>query len=92
MRCNDFSHTPCGAAFSRVFEQSGYLNSQTTGYELGENIAWGTASLGSARSIMAEWLHSPGHRANILTPTFRQMGLAYVESPGSWTPRAPGSG
>jgi uncharacterized protein YkwD len=41
----------------------------------GENIAWGTGSRGSARSIVAGWLASPGHRENLLRPSFRLIGV-----------------
>ena len=40
----------------------------------GENIAWGTGALGSVRSIFNAWLHSPGHRANILG-SYAQIGI-----------------
>ena len=32
----------------------------------GENLAWGTGSQGTARAIVAAWLASPEHRANLL--------------------------
>ena len=43
----------------------------------GENVAGG---YGSAESVMATWMASPGHRANILNGTFTQVGigLAYA--------------
>lgn len=42
---------------------------------LGENIAWGSGSYASARSIVKAWLASPGHRANLLHPRFRRIGI-----------------
>jgi uncharacterized protein YkwD len=41
----------------------------------GENIAWGTGPQGTARAIVAAWLASPGHRANLLRPSFRRVGV-----------------
>lgn len=41
----------------------------------GENLAWGTGRLASPRSIVAAWLASPEHRANLLRPSFRRIGL-----------------
>lgn len=41
----------------------------------GENLAFGTGSLGSARAVVDAWLASPGHRANLLRPGFRRIGL-----------------
>jgi len=46
----------------------------------GENIAEG---YGSSVSVFNAWMNSPGHRANILRPTFTQMGLGHV-SAGAW--------
>ena len=45
------------------------------GPRFGENIAWGTGSRASARSIVRAWLASPGHRANLLRPGFRRIGI-----------------
>jgi len=45
---------------------------------IGENIA---AGQGSAQQVVAGWLASPGHCANILSPDFREMGAAYAVNP-----------
>jgi len=42
---------------------------------VGENLAWGQGSLGVARSIVAMWLASPEHRANLLHPGYRIVGV-----------------
>lgn len=42
---------------------------------VGENLAWGTGAYGSPRGIVTAWLHSPEHRANLLRPGFRRIGL-----------------
>jgi uncharacterized protein YkwD len=39
----------------------------------GENIAWNQRSVSA---VMASWLNSPGHRANILSPAFTEAGFA----------------
>lgn len=39
---------------------------------VGENIAYGYAN---AKAVMKAWMHSPGHRHNILRPQFRRIGL-----------------
>ncbi len=41
----------------------------------GENIAWGSGSYGSPDYIMNKWMHSDGHRANILNKGFREIGI-----------------
>lgn len=43
-----------------------------------ENIAWGTGSFGSAASLVQSWMASPGHRANILNPRARRIGVGVV--------------
>jgi uncharacterized protein YkwD len=53
--------------------RTGYARNQ--GWSLGENIAWGTGDLGTAGSIQRAWMESPGHRANILRPQFREIGI-----------------
>ena len=45
------------------------------GYTLGENIAWGSWDLATPASIVDGWMHSPGHRANILNGRFHEIGL-----------------
>jgi hypothetical protein len=73
--CRAFTHDPCGRPFDSVF--AAYVRGATS-YRLGENIAWGTGSLGTPRQIMSSWLHSPGHRVNILTPGFTELGIGYL--------------
>jgi uncharacterized protein YkwD len=70
LRCDEFSHEACGREFTYWIERSGYR-----GCALGENIAWGTGLLGSVRSIFRSWMHSPGHRENILGP-YEEIGIA----------------
>ena len=41
----------------------------------GENVAWGSGSLGSAGSIFKGWMNSSGHRSNILDGRFREVGI-----------------
>lgn len=40
----------------------------------GENVATGQLS---PAQVVAEWMASPGHRRNILDPSFRLMGVSY---------------
>jgi uncharacterized protein YkwD len=51
---------------------------------LGEDLAWGSGTLGTPREIVASWMASPGHRANILDRKFREggMGVAFGD-PGA---------
>jgi uncharacterized protein YkwD len=45
------------------------------GYAIGENIAWGSWDMANPASIVDGWMHSPGHRANILNGGFHEIGL-----------------
>jgi uncharacterized protein YkwD len=76
-RCDQFSHRPCGQAFIGVFVRSGYLGS---GY-VGENLAWGSAPLGTARDTVTGWLGSAEHRGNILYSGWRDVGVAELKAP-----------
>jgi uncharacterized protein YkwD len=45
------------------------------GPRAGENLAWGNGAYAQPASIIAEWLASPEHRANLLRPGFRRVGV-----------------
>src|SRR4051794_20849000 len=44
-------------------------------WTVGENIAWGSFDYATPRSIVRGWMHSPPHRANILSGRFREIGI-----------------
>lgn len=46
----------------------------------GETIAYGCGSAGTPRATVRMWMHSPPHRAIILSGTFRQGGIGVTES------------
>jgi len=76
LRCDEFSHEACGREFTYWMKQSGYLQGDCWG--AAENIAWGTGTIGTPRAIMRAWLHSPGHRENILGP-YTDIGIGLRE-------------
>jgi uncharacterized protein YkwD len=41
----------------------------------GENLAWGSGAYAAPSSIIAEWLASPEHRANLLRPGWSRIGI-----------------
>jgi uncharacterized protein YkwD len=46
------------------------------GFQLvGENVARSLRPLGAAHGVVDEWMASPGHRANILTPDFHRTAV-----------------
>jgi uncharacterized protein YkwD len=59
----------------------GYISSNRVGFEVGENIAWGTMYLASPRAIVAAWMASPAHRANILDRRYRETGIGVAPHP-----------
>lgn len=67
-----FEHfSPTGISPWQWFKKAGYV------YEYaGENLA---LDFSDTRVVFDAWMQSPTHRANILNPNFREMGLA-VES------------
>ena len=74
-RVHYFSHdSHSGASFLDRIRRAGYLR-RARSWSVGENIAWGTGGLSTPRSIVRAWMHSPGHRANILNRSFRQIGI-----------------
>jgi uncharacterized protein YkwD len=41
----------------------------------GENLAWGNGSESAPAEIVDTWMHSPGHRDNILRAEFVEIGI-----------------
>src|SRR5215210_6753152 len=73
-----FSHTGRdGSGVVERIERSGYLPHDAA-WVLGENLAWGTGGLATPGSIMQAWMNSPGHRDNILNPSYRELGVGVV--------------
>ena len=68
-----FSHTsPSGSTMVMRVQAVGYTYSA-----IGENIAAGGST---ASATMTQWMNSPGHKANILSPKFRELGVGYGPS------------
>jgi uncharacterized protein YkwD len=75
VRRHYFDHTSRSGSVpvSRI-RGKGYLSGARS-WMIGENLAWGSGSLSSPAKIVDAWMHSPGHRANILTSRFREIGI-----------------
>jgi len=53
-----------------------------TGFRMwvvGENLLWASPTVNARRAVRA-WLRSPGHRANLLAPRWREVGIAAVRA------------
>ena len=69
-----FAHdSPGGASVMDRVKRRGYRSD--SGLLVGENVAWGSGSYATPAEIMDGWMNSPGHRANILHPAFREIGV-----------------
>jgi uncharacterized protein YkwD len=78
-RRNYFSHDSLGgASFVDRIRRAGYLR-RARSWTVGENLAWGTGRRSSPRSILAGWMNSPGHRANILNGSFSELGIGLAK-------------
>jgi uncharacterized protein YkwD len=78
-------------AHSSEMIQGGYFSHGSFGRRLtsygvrgqfvGENLAWGAGVYARAGVIVGEWLRSPEHRANLLRPGFRRVGVGSLVGP-----------
>ncbi len=79
-----FEHNSAnGSAFWKRIEQF-YPPKSDGSWSVGENLIW-TAGTLDAKQALATWMASHGHRANILYPKWRQIGVA-----AAYTADAPG--
>ena len=81
-----FAHTsPRGETFVDRVLGAGYAK-RTDGWTLGENLAWGTGDQSTPAGVMNAWMSSAGHKANIVKPGYREIGvgirLGVPEDPG----------
>jgi uncharacterized protein YkwD len=85
-----FDHvSPAGSTLTKRIDATSYLKHGVRRWSLGENLAWGTGSLATPAKIVAAWMQSPGHRRNILDPSFREAGFGVATGvPGRGFSRA----
>lgn len=68
-----FAHTaPDGTDLVARVRPTGYLAGD---WVVGENLGWGSGDLSTPAAIMDAWMNSPEHRANVLAPDYREVGL-----------------
>ena len=68
---NYFSHTsPTYGSPFKMMESFGIRYSSA-----GENLAYGQKT---PQQVMTAWMNSPGHRSNIMSPSFSQIGVGYA--------------
>ena len=77
-----FAHqTAAGLSFARRIAYY-YPPPSSADYRAGENLFWTTANLGSG-VVVARWMQSAEHRANLLSPSWREIGVAVVTVPSA---------
>jgi uncharacterized protein YkwD len=78
-RLGFFSHNSAnGQSFSQRIAQA-YSSRGFRSWTVGENLVWGGPDIGAARAFRL-WVSSPMHRANMLNPRWREVGLGAVHS------------
>jgi uncharacterized protein YkwD len=70
-----FAHASAGGSpfWQRV--QQFYSSAGESTWSVGENFLWSPGTLSPAR-VVGLWMESPEHRANILDPTWREIGIS----------------
>ena len=68
-----------GSSFSQRIKQ--YYVPHSSAWTVGENLAMFGGSTPTAGEIVAAWMGSPGHRANLLRDVFREAGIAVMFNP-----------
>lgn len=78
-----FAHDPPGGAPFASRVRSFYRSAGYDSWTVGENLIYSTQEL-TADIAIAAWMASPGHRKNILTPGWREVGIGSLRasSPG----------
>jgi uncharacterized protein YkwD len=83
-----FGHvSPGGATMQSRVKHAGYLGGVREWW-LGEALAWGQSGAGAPRAILRGLLASPPHRAILLDPGFRDLGVGVAHG----APRGAGKG
>ena len=78
-----FAHeSPDGTPFWRRIERF-YVDDGFRSWEVGENIFWQSPTRMAAISVVRSWLASPGHRANVLSSSWRDAGVGAVSLPSA---------
>jgi uncharacterized protein YkwD len=81
-----FEHNSAdGTAFWKRIQRF-YPSSTHTYWSVGENLLWSSPDVNPAQAMQL-WMNSPEHRANILNPRWRQIGVSSVHldtAPGTY--------
>jgi uncharacterized protein YkwD len=73
--CEQFSHYACGRNAFYWEQRVGFFHGT---YGAGENLALTYGADTTVRGAMDLWLNSAEHRRNLLTPSYRELGVTLV--------------
>jgi uncharacterized protein YkwD len=65
--------SPSGSTLDKRAIASGYTDADE--WQVSENLGYGSSTRATPRAIVQGWLDSPEHRANMLTPEYRDVGV-----------------
>jgi uncharacterized protein YkwD len=86
-----FGHvSPAGKGPVDRLKAAGYVR-PGHGYSIAENIAAAGGSEATPDAVVALWMASPGHRANILSSAFRDTGIGVVAAMPATVGTGPGA-
>jgi uncharacterized protein YkwD len=81
---DSISGTPFWRRIERFYPSRGFRS-----WTVGENLLWGTNSYDAAFAVR-EWMNSPPHRENILSRSWREIGIGavrFANAPGEYRGR-----
>ncbi len=74
-----FDHvTPSGETLVKRVRKAGYVSRKVASYAVAENLGYGTNDLSTPREIVRGWMKSSGHRANLLSARYDEIGVGVV--------------
>jgi uncharacterized protein YkwD len=77
-----FEHeTPDGRSPGERMRAAGYSVCECY---VGENLYWGAGRNAPPVEAIEGWMNSPGHRANVLSPEFTEVGIGIVYDAPFW--------
>ena len=73
-----FAHvSPTGGTVDKRARRAGYLTAPC--WVVGEDLGWAPPDAATAQAVVEAWMDSPSHRAVILDPAFRDIGIGLVD-------------
>ena len=74
-----FAHESADGSLFWKRIRSFYPSTPWTFWSVGENLLWSSPDVGASQALQL-WLNSPEHRANLMNPQWREIGVASVHA------------